>query len=83
MKKADKVSCVVYLDRSDNIVKAEKQLGNKNIYQDVNFSDRILRDLLDKSNKMFRSLNSQGKITDKELKYLTYEYQKVANLGKI
>ena len=50
-------------------VKAEKQLGYKNIYQDVNFSDRILRDLVDKNKKMFRSLKSQGKITEKKIKY--------------
>ena len=61
----------------------EKQLGDKNIYQDVNFSDRILPDLVDKSNKMFRNLKSQGKITEKELKYFTYEYQKATNLGKM
>ena len=32
---------------------------------------------------MFRSLKSQGKITEKELKYFTYEYQNATNLGKI
>ena len=82
IKKADKGSCVVVWDRNDYIVEAEKQLGDKNIYQDVNFSDRILRDLVDKSNKMFRSLMSHGK-TEKELKYFTYEYQKATNLGKM
>ena len=78
-----KGSCVVVWDRNDYIVEAVKQLGDKNIYQDVNFSDRILRDLVDKSNKMFRSLKSQGKITKKELKYFTYKYQKATNLGKM
>ena len=32
---------------------------------------------------MFMSLKSQGKITEKELKYFTYEYQKATNLGKM
>ena len=32
---------------------------------------------------MFRSLKSQGKITEKELKYFIYEYQNATNLGKI
>ena len=32
---------------------------------------------------MFRSLKSQGKISEKQLKYLTYEYQKATNLGKV
>ena len=45
-------SWVVVWDRSDYIVEAEKQLGDKNMYHDVNFNDRILRDLVDKSNKI-------------------------------
>ena len=75
----------IYLvwDRNDYIAETEKQLGDKNIYQDVNFSDRILGDLVDKSNKMFRILKSQDKITEKELKYFTYEYRKTINLGKM
>ena len=44
------------------------------MYQDVNFSGKILQNLVDKNNQMFRSLKSQGKITEKELKYFTYEY---------
>ena len=61
----------------------QKQLGGKNIYEDVNFSDRILRDLVDKSNKMFRSLKSQGKITEKELMCRTYAYHKTTDLDKM
>ena len=49
IKKVDKGSCVVVWDGNDYIAEAEKQLGDKNIYQDVKFSNRILRDLLDKS----------------------------------
>ena len=83
IKKADKGSCVVVWDRNDYIVEAEKQLRDKNI-QDVNLSDKNLPDLVDKSNHrrviiiiraiIDRSLESQGKITKKELKYFTYEY---------
>ena len=81
IKKADS-SCVVVCDRNDYIVEAEKQLRDKNI-QDVNLSDKNLPDLVDKSNHrrviiiiraiIDRSLESQGKITKKELKYFTYE----------
>ena len=53
------------------------------MYQDVSFSGKILRNLVDKNNQTFRSLKSQGKITEKELKYFTYEYQKATNLGKM
>ena len=69
--------CVVVWDRNDYIAEAEKQLGDKNIFQDVNFSDKILRDLVDKSNKIFRSLKSQGKVTEKELKYLDMNVRKL------
>ena len=83
IKTAHKGSCVVVWGRNGCIVVAEKQLGDKYIQQDVIFNDTILPDLVDKSNKIFRSLKSQGKITGKELKYFTYEYQKAPNLGKI
>ena len=82
IKKADKGSCVVVWDRNNYIVEAEKQLRDKNI-QDVNLSDKNLPDLVDKNNHrrviiiiraiIDRSLESQGKITKKELKYFTYE----------
>ena len=62
---------------------SRKTLVDGDIHQDFNFVDRILHDLVDKSNEMFRSLKSQGKITEKELKYFTYEYQNATNLGKI
>ena len=39
--------------------------------------------MVDKSNKIFRILESQGKITEKELKCFTYEYRKATNLGKM
>ena len=32
---------------------------------------------------MFRNPKSQDKMTEKEMKYFTCEYQKVANLGNI
>ena len=81
IKKPDKGFCIVVWDR--NVVEEEKQLGDKYIYQNVNFSDRILRDVVDKSNKIFRSLTSQVKITEKNLTHFTYEYQKATNLGKM
>ena len=84
IKKADKGSCLVVWDRNNYIVEAEKQLRDKNIQKDVNLSDKNLPDLVDKSNHrrviisiraiIDRSLQSQGKITKKELKYFTYEY---------
>ena len=76
IKKADKGSGIVVWERIDSIVAAEKQLGGgggKNIYQDVNFSNRIFWDLADKSNKIFRSPECQGKISEKKTQVLQYQ----------
>ena len=35
------------------------------------------------SNQLFQNLKSKGKISDKQLKYFTYEYKEVSNLGKL
>ena len=83
IKKADKGSSVVVWDRRDYIAEAEKQLKDQNVYKDVDFTEKILQDLAETSNKMFRSLKTKGKIDEKQLKYFTYEYKKTCNLGKL
>ena len=35
------------------------------------------------SNQLFQNLKSKEKISDKQLKYFTYEYKKVSKLGKL
>ena len=72
IKKADKGPCVVVWDKWLYGL-SWKTPRIKNIHKDVNFSDKTLRDLVDKSNKTFRSFTSQGKINEKELKYFTYD----------
>ena len=59
------------------MVEAEKQLGNKNTYKGVNFRDKILEDLVDKSNKMFRRLKSQDKITERNSNILHINIKKL------
>ena len=83
IKKADKGSSVVVWDRYDYIAEAEKQLKDQNVYKDVDFTEKILQDLEESSNKMLRSLKTKGKIDEKQLKYFTYEYKKTCNLGKL
>ena len=39
--------------------------------------------MVETSNKYFKGLRSKGFISEKELKYFTYEYKKVCNLGKL
>ena len=83
IKKADKGSCVVVWNRSDYIKEAEKQLNDTNVYTDVCFNEKLLQELVGTSNKLFQNLKAEGKIGDKELKYFTYQYKKVTNLGKL
>ena len=58
IKKADKGSCVVVWDREDYIAEAERQLGDVTVYKDVNFREKMLQDLAETSNKLFRNLKS-------------------------
>ena len=60
IKKADKSSCVVVWDRNDYIAESEKQLSDETIYKDINFKDKILQELADNSNKLFRNLKTKG-----------------------
>ena len=83
IKKADKGSCVVVWDRLDYLMEAEKQLKDRKVYQEVRFSENILTDLVEKSNTMFKNLRRKGIISEKELKYFSFEYKKATNLGKL
>ena len=56
IKKASKGSCVVVLDGLDYLSDAEKQLDQKNNYEDFFFNNKILCDLVETSNKMFLNL---------------------------
>ena len=65
IKKADKGSCVVVGDCEDYIAEASKQLNDENAYKSVKFKDKILQDLVEKSNGIFKGLKQKGKITEK------------------
>ena len=64
IKKADKGFSVVVWDHYDYSVEAQKQLKDENVYK-VEFTKKILQDLVETSNKMFRSLKTKGKIDEK------------------
>ena len=83
IKKADRGSCVVIWDMLDYLSKAEKQLGDKNIYKDVSFNDKILRDLVEASNRMFLNLKRKGSLSQKEMKHFVYDYKNASNLEKL
>ena len=42
-----------------------------------------MQELVVASNQLFQNLKSKGKISDKQLKYFTYEYKKVSGLEKL
>ena len=52
-------------------MEAEQQLSDKNVYKDVNFNKKLIQDLTETSNKIFRNLKNGGLIIDKELKYFS------------
>ena len=82
IKKVDKGSAVVVWERNYYIKEAEKQLGDKSVYQKVNFKEKLLCELVDKSNSSFKELKRMGCILDKTLKYFTCEFKKSTNFGK-
>ena len=80
IRKADKGSCVVVWNRNDYIKGAEKQLNDANVYKNVCFNAKLLQELVGTSNKLFQNLKAKGKISDKQLKYFTYQYKKANSI---
>ena len=70
IKAADKGSSVVVWDRSDNLQETSRQFQDKNINEDVRFSENILIDLVERSNKIFKRLCSHKLISEKSLNIL-------------
>ena len=48
----------------------------------LNFKEKLLRDLVDKSNSSFKGIKRKGCIFDRILKYFTNEFKKATNLGR-
>ena len=69
--------------REDYIAEAERKLGDVTVYKDVDFKEKILQDLAETSNKLFRNLKDKRGITEKEWKYFTIDSKKATNLGKL
>ena len=76
----DKGYCVFVWCRDDYIKEANKQLKTKAVYKDISFKEEILSDLVNKSNRIFKSFYTRKFITEKELKYFSYDFKKIANL---
>ena len=83
IKKADKGPCVVVWDRNYYLLETERQLSDTKVYRDVSKTGNILSKLSETSNKMFSSLKRRGFLTEKQMKYFTYEFKKATNFGKL
>ena len=70
------------LDREDYIAEVSKQLNDATVYKSVKFKDKILQNLAEKSNGIFKGLKQKCKITEKQLKYFTIEHKKLPIWGK-
>ena len=73
VKPADKGFCVELWDREDYLAEVEKQLQDVDIYKDTDFKESDLVKLVEKNNTMFQSLRRKNLITEKKLKYFSYQ----------
>ena len=83
IKNADKRSCVVVWDINDYLLEDERQLSDTKVYRDNSNTENILSKLSETSNRMFSSLKRRGLLTEKQMKYFTYEFKKATNFGKL
>ena len=56
---------MVIWDQNNYLMKAEKQLSDKNVFKEGNFNDKLIQNLTGTSNKIFWNLKNRGFITDK------------------
>ena len=64
-------------------VEAEIQLSDTKVYRDVSNIETILSKLSETSFRMFSGLKWTGFLTEKQIKYFTYEFKKATNFGKL
>ena len=83
IKPADKGSYVVFWDRTDYLLEAEKHLSDSSTYKEVTFGDTELVKLLEERNRTFRRLLSKKCISPQECKYFLYNFKKSTNLAKL
>ena len=82
IKSADNGQCVVIWVRENYLKETDRQLSDNEIYRDVKYAKKMLSSLVDKSTKIFQSLSKQKYISEKELKYFTYDNKNATKLGK-
>ena len=70
-------------DCENYFAEAEKQLQDVDTCEDTDFKESDLVKLLENRNTMFQSLRRKNLITEKELKYFSYQCKKSTNFGKM
>ena len=84
IKPADNGSCVVIWDREDYLAEGYRQLSDHSTYTDIKkFNQKLMSDLTEKSNRIFKALCNKKLITEKELKYFSFNFKKACCLGKM
>ena len=67
----------------DYLLEAGRHLSDTKVYRDVSNTENILSKLSGTSNRIFSSLKKKVFLTEKDMKYFTYEFKKAANFSKL
>ena len=74
---------MVVWDRDDYLLEAKRQLKDKKIFIYLTFNEKLIEDLTECSNKMFKYVRTGGHLSEKQLNYYSFKYKKACNLGKL
>ena len=84
IKSADKGSYVVVWDREDYLAEGYKQLSDTSTYAEVKkYNYKLLSQLTEKSNKFLKRLYNNMLISEKELKYFSYNFKNTSCVSKM
>ena len=53
---------MVVWDREDHIAEAVKQLNDESVYESVKFKDKIMQDISEKTNGIFRGFQGEREV---------------------
>ena len=82
-----KFSWLLYIyncwDQEDYLAESYRQLSEHSTYTDIKkFNQKLMSDLTEKSNRIFKGLCNKKLITEKELKYFSFNFKNACCLGK-
>ena len=84
IKPADKSSYVVVWDREDYLAEGYKQLSDTSTYVEVKkYNYKLLSQLTEKSNKFLKRLYNNMLISERELKYFSYNFKNTSCVSKM